>query len=170
MTNSQSKHIWQKTLSNQTYDTKSWQFSWTKANKAPRTLIKPTTKNIGGNQPFERFPLQLNSADGGDAAESKEHLQAGHLVVRDTLGRRYSYKLQILLKGDFFAIGNSQGRKYFLVRDTVEEINNQLGRKYFEQAEFLWKTISQFYLKIGIKFVAQDDEELYQVKQKCMFH
>ena len=51
-----------------------------------------------------------------------------------------------------------------------EEINNQLGRKYFEQAEFLWKTISQFYLKIGIKFVAQDDEELYQVKQKCMFH
>ena len=78
--------------------------------------------------------------------------------------------MQILLKGDFFAIGNSQGRKYFLVRDTVEEINNQLGRKYFEQAEFLWKTISQFYLKIGTKFVAQDDEELYQVKQKCMFH
>ena len=55
-----------------------------------RKLIKPTTKNIGGNQPFERFPLQLNSADGGDAAESKEHLQAGHLVVRDTLGRRDS--------------------------------------------------------------------------------
>ena len=35
MTNSQSKHIWQKPLSNQTYDTKSWQFTWTKANKHP---------------------------------------------------------------------------------------------------------------------------------------
>ena len=50
--------------------------------------MKATPEDIGGNEPFERFPLQLDGVDSGQhAAQSKEHLQAGHFAVRDTLGR-----------------------------------------------------------------------------------
>ena len=57
------------------------------------------------------------------------------------------------LERRFFRNWKFSGEKIFL-RDTYcgGEINNQLGRKHFKQAKFLWKTISQFYLKIGIKF------------------
>ena len=53
------------------------------------TRTKPTPEDIGGNEPLERFPLQLDGVGSGHhAAQSKEHLQAGHFAVRDTLGRK----------------------------------------------------------------------------------
>ena len=58
--------------------------------KLMNTMIKLTPEDIGGNEPLERFPLQLDGLGGNHhAAQSKEHLQAGHFAVRDTLGRRY---------------------------------------------------------------------------------
>ena len=63
--------------------------------------MKATPEDIGGNEPFERFPLQLDGVDSGHhAAQSKEHLQAGHFAVRDTLGKK-SLK-EILWGGNVF--------------------------------------------------------------------
>ena len=59
--------------------------------KLIKTMIKLTPEDIGGNEPLERFPLQLDGLGGSQyAAQSKEHLQAGHFAVRDTLGRNRS--------------------------------------------------------------------------------
>ena len=59
--------------------------------------MKATPEDIGGNEPFERFPLQLDGVDSGHhAAQSKEHLQAGHFAVRDTLGKK---SLKEILRG-----------------------------------------------------------------------
>ena len=55
-------------------------------------MMKLTPEDIGGNKPFERFPLQLDGGDSCHAAQSKEHLQAGHFVVRDTLGEKITQK------------------------------------------------------------------------------
>ena len=53
------------------------------------TRTKPTPEDIGGNEPLERFPLQLDGVGSGHhAAQSKEHLQTGHFALRDTLGRK----------------------------------------------------------------------------------
>ena len=57
--------------------------------KLIKTMIKLTPEDIGRNEPLERFPLQLDGLGGSQhAAQSKEHLQAGHFAVRDTLGRK----------------------------------------------------------------------------------
>ena len=57
--------------------------------KLMNTMIKLTPEDIGENEPLERFPLQLDGVGSGHhAAQSKEHLQAGHFAVRDTLGRK----------------------------------------------------------------------------------